>query len=611
MRFATFITQERERFGIVISHPATGEDWVFDPEASEAALQRYAAMPTSPYVASLPHFSAVRPWPQGLADFLSLGEGGMTAARRLQDFLLRFLEDADQGLLVGAGYPVREVRLRAPIPRPRLYYGLVQNSPTFWRNDPKRTLLNVFPQGHARPQGTVVGPGEPVWIPPETGSFGWNPEPGFIIGRGGKEISVEHALEHVAGMTVILDLTSRGYHRRFNALPVTPTDWFAEATASWLGKMTDTCCPMGSYLTTLDEVGSIYNLQVITRQSGWLRDRSHTNSMLIGVERLIHWLSSFMTLYPGDVLHMGTMGVDGLPDAPHLGFGPDDYLEGEIERVGVMRTTVVHGDGQDWRSDDDPGKTFHPVPSVRDLLDTSAAVIHSPEDWRAESARHFWTVYGNYRDAEELEGLSSSPFPRILNGPNSSLDTDAAPLQLPRRARDMAVGPELAFVVKRIAKNVPEEDADAYILGYVAMVSLLDSSFREPLRQPATPQEWNMPGVYGRWGDGYNRISATPVAMDADAARGRRMHVAVDGVGEVVGNTDEYLLLAPRVLAFVTAQITLFPGDVITLGRVASQLNLEADAKLRSGCTLSGSIEGIGTVHCSIVDNRQLSITGR
>lgn len=601
MKFATFEAQGRERFGLVLMHPATGEEWVFDPEETEARLQRYAAIPTSPYAASRPRFLAARPGPQDLADFLALGDEGMSAARRLQDFLARFLEQADQGLLAGAGYPVTAVRLRAPIPRPRLYFGLVQNSPTFWRNDPKRTVLNLYPQGHARPQGSVTGPSEPVWIAPDAGGFSWNPEPGFIIGRGGKNIPVEQALDHVAGMTVVLDVAGRYYHQRFRELPAPPNDWFADATASWLGKKTDTFCPMGPYLTTLDEVGSIYNLQVYTRQSGWLRDHSHTNSMIIGVERLIHWLSSFMTLYPGDVLHMGTMGVDGLPIMPEMEFGPDDYLEGEIERVGVLRVPVVQAGKAAHHAAREPA--VHPAPAVRDVIKAGAGVIRQPQDWRIEQARHFWRTYGNYHSAETQEGLPPCPIPRVLNGPARAL-TAGGPIHLPGRARALAFGPELAVVVKQIATRVSEEEAEDYILGYVAMASIQDFSFREPLREPATPQEQNMPAVYGLWGDGYNLVSTPVVPLDGAAVRGRAMRLALDGVGEVTGSTDEYQLLAPRILSFISAQITLFPGDVITLGRIGACLHVPAEQQLPAGAQLHVSIEGIGSVASPIIDGR-------
>ncbi|MCC6455509.1 MAG: fumarylacetoacetate hydrolase family protein [Caldilineaceae bacterium] len=606
MKLATFVAEGHERFGLVITHPATGTEWVFDPEETETRLQRYAAIPTSPFAASRPRFLPSRPWPHELASFLALGDEGMSAARRLQDFLLRFLEGADQGLLVGAGYPISAVRLRAPIPRPRLYFGLVQNSPTFWRNDPKRTLLNIFPQGHARPQGGVSGPGDAVWVPPDSGGFSWNPEPGFIIGRGGKDIPVEQALEHVAGMTVVLDLSSRYYHQRFHDLPAPPKDWFAEATASWLGKMTDTFCPMGPYLTTLDEIGSIYNLQITTRQSGWQRDCSHTNSMLIGVERLIHWLSSFMTLYPGDVVHMGTMGVDGLPLMPEFTFGPDDYLEGEIERVGVLRAPVVQSGGEDWRSEDDPGRTIHPSAAVRDLILADHAEIEQPQEWSLDQTRHFWTTYGNCHNAEEIDGLVPSALPRILNGPARALGLSEQPLRLSPRATGLILCPEIAFVVKKVASRVREEDADDYILGYVAMASVKDLSFREPLREPVTPQEWNMPEVYGRWGDGYNRVSTSVMPLDSAAVPGRVMRLALDGVGEVMGNTDDYQLLAPRLLAFISSQITLFPGDIVTLGEIAARLKVPAGDRLPAETQLHVSIDGIGTVTCPIIDNRLL-----
>lgn len=605
MRFATFVADGRERFGLVLTHPATGEQWIFDPEQVERLVQLYASAGTSPYAARPPHFLADRPWPTELTAFLALGESGMAAARHLQDFLLRFLEQGDQTLLAQAGYPLEQVHLRAPIPRPRLYFGLVQNSPTFWRNDPNRVLLNIFPQGHARPQGTVTGPDEPVWVSEQAGGFGWNPEPGFIIGRGGKDIPVERAMEHVAGMTVVLDVSSPYYHRRFREDSSDPKDWFAEATASWLGKKTDTFCPMGPFLTTMDEVGSPYDLLVYTRQSGWLRDRSHTNSMLIGIERLVSWLSSFITLYPGDVLHMATMGVDGMRITPEMRFGPNDYIEGEIERVGVLRVPVVHADQSDWRAPDDPGRTVHAAPAVRDVIEQWLDTIEKPGAWSLPTVRHFWTVYGNYQSAPDREQMEHCSLPRVLNGPARSLGLSGQPISIPRRAQALSAGPALAFVVKRLAREVSEEEAEQYILGYLAMAGLSDSSFRTPLREPATPQERNMPAVYGRWADGFNVVNPLPAPMTAQGVRGRTMRLSLDGYGEVVANSDEYLLLAPRILSFLSGQITLFPGDVITLGRVGEQLTVPADQRLPASAMLRVTVDGIGAIASPLLDGRE------
>lgn len=113
-----------------------------------------------------------------------------------------------------------------------------------------------------------------------------------------------------------------------------------------------------------------------------------------------------------------------------------------------------------------------------------------------------------------------------------------------------------------------------------------------------------MPLVYGRWGDGYNAVSDRPVALSTEAVRGRAMTLSVLGIGNVVGNTDEYLQLAPRVLSFLSGQITLFPGDVVTLGAVSRPLAIPADRSLEPDAAVQVEVEGIGTVESRIWDER-------
>lgn len=85
MKLATFVADGQERFGIVLTHPATGQPWVFDPEETEQRLYRYASSGTTGYFVNRPRFLETRPWPRELAAFLALGEPGMTAARRLKE----------------------------------------------------------------------------------------------------------------------------------------------------------------------------------------------------------------------------------------------------------------------------------------------------------------------------------------------------------------------------------------------------------------------------------------------------------------------------------------------------------------------------------------------
>ncbi len=316
MKFATFIASGQELYGFVIDHPATGETWIFEPGAVERRIQQYAALGTPALRPSQARFLDPHPWPDTLTGLLELGDTGMSVARCMQTFLLRFLEQSDQALLVGAGYRLSEVDLCAPIPRPRLCFGLVDNKPK--RNILDRPILHMYPQGHQRPQGATVGPGQPVVITMEMRNFFWNPELGIVIGKAGRDITIDDAMAHVAGYTVVLDLAHDLYLEQMKAQAQGQLDFFEAATGSWLGKKSDTLCPMGPYLVTPDEVGNPYDLLIYTRQSGWQRDRSHTSAMLVGIEHTIHYLSSFMALQVGDVIHMATMGVDGLPYCPAL-----------------------------------------------------------------------------------------------------------------------------------------------------------------------------------------------------------------------------------------------------------------------------------------------------
>jgi len=101
-------------------------------------------------------------------------------------------------------------------------------------------------------------------------------------------------------------------------------------------------------------------------------------------------------------------------------------------------------------------------------------------------------------------------------------------------------------------------------------------------------------------------VSPSVIRLEPAAVRGRAMHLLLDGVGEVQGNTDEYVLLAPKVLAFLTRHITLFPGDVVTLGRARNLLAVPVEERLPEGTALHASIDGIGELQSLLEDGRRL-----
>jgi 2-keto-4-pentenoate hydratase/2-oxohepta-3-ene-1,7-dioic acid hydratase in catechol pathway len=589
MRLATFVQNGIERFGLVLRHPLTGADWVFDPVLVETQLAVYASRGTSPYAATKPRFR-VEGWPASLADALAGGEPIMSALRRMADFLQGFLAKNDQYLLALAGWSVDSVDLRAPIPRPRLFFGLVQNSPTVWRHTPSRTHINLFPQGHQRPQGAVLGPNDPLVLP-NIGQIdgGWNPELGVIIGTGGRDIPIEQAMAHVAGLTIISDVTFDYFRKTMFDQPG-PYDWFEDAMSSWGDKKSDGRSPMGPYLVTLDEIGNPYDLLIYTRQDGYLRDRSHTGAMSLSIERTVSWLSSFRTLQPGDVIHMGTMGYDGSPVGVEMAHGT--VIESEIESLGVLRTPIsIEGD-----TTQQPHGHLFAVPNVRDLLDSGKDRI-SAEEWTPDAARHFFVTFANTSDS----GLTPRPYPRFLNAPNTALAASGATVPIPARACSLALGVELACVIGRVTSRVSEDEAADAILGYTALAALHDSSFADMVTEPATPQERTLPQVYARWADGFNVLGS--LAASADDLMQRAMTAGIDGVGEVSASTADYAMNATQIVAFIARYITLYPGDVVTLGSVGERVEVAADARL-DGATAYAEIAGLGRVTFTLSDKR-------
>ena len=594
MRLATFEVCDREAWGFVLRNPNDDRDWVFDTWKVADVLKQSCRLGSSGWHSMMPHFWEAD-WGDELAAFLREGDEGMRRLREMAAYAERFLRESDAYLMEQAGYPVADVHLRAPIPRPRIMFGLVQNSPSFWRHNPVRRSINLYPMGHQRPIGSVVGQGE-IFLQPE----GFNVEVGYVIGKGGRDIPIGEAASHIAGYTVVIDSQINDYYTDF--LPEwtkgrnieADLDWFVAATCSWCGKKSDAHCVMGPWLTTSDEVGNPYDLLVYTLQDGKLRDRSHTAGTSLGVEYVVHWMSSFMELQPGDVIHLGTVGTDGLPTVPGMRYDRHNTVGSEIEHVGRVEAVPLDLRVNDWRTEEEkhPNADLDPedeairdsvVPAVRDVLKRGEASVDS---FDIAKTRHVWTLYGNYEAAEELEGMRKTAVPRFLNGPASQA-ARADTVTLAKRATSLDAGVEMAFVISRLASHVKEEDAKKYILGYAPVISVADHSFEDRVVEPATMQERHLPKVYARWGDGYQVIGEfTPEEPDWNAA------VCADAgeYGAIRGSLREYVHRPEKIVETITKHITLFPGDVILMGRLGERIQIPAGHP--DGITVRGQVEG-------------------
>lgn len=180
--------------------------------------------------------------------------------------------------------------------------------------------LPTVPKIFLKPSTAVIATGEAIRIPPGTQRVDHEAELGVVIGRVCSRVRPEDALAYVAGYTAVNDVTARDFQKADGV--------FARA------KGFDTFCPVGPALVTgLDP----RDLGVRARVNGQLRQDGRTSDLLFDVPTLIAFVSSIMTLLPGDLISTGTPS----------GVGPlvhGDRVEVEVEGIGVLYNTVVDRD---------------------------------------------------------------------------------------------------------------------------------------------------------------------------------------------------------------------------------------------------------------------------
>ncbi len=174
----------------------------------------------------------------------------------------------------------------------------------------------------------VCGPYDELILPPGAEQVDWNCELGIVIGRTGHYLNAERALHHVAGYCVIDDITER---TRQSA----PGGQWAR------GKSADTFAPLGPWLVTRDAVPEPQALRMWTEVNGRRYQDSSTARMVFDVPFLVHCISQFMTLVPGDVIATGTPAGVGLAQDSPVFLRPGDELRVGIDGLGEQVQRVV------------------------------------------------------------------------------------------------------------------------------------------------------------------------------------------------------------------------------------------------------------------------------
>lgn len=192
--------------------------------------------------------------------------------------------------------------------------------------------MPAHPTFFFRAAGSVVGPGEDVPVDPRLSSeLDYEGEIAVVIGRGGRSIPEERAWEHVLGLTLANDVTTRDIQRRHG------NQWSK-------GKSIDGTCPLGPEIVTLDELGDLGRVELTCTVDGEVRQRATLDQMAFSIPRILSELSAGMTLRPGDVVLTGTPSGVGYARKPASFLTAGSEVVVAATGLGGLRNRVVAAD---------------------------------------------------------------------------------------------------------------------------------------------------------------------------------------------------------------------------------------------------------------------------
>lgn len=174
----------------------------------------------------------------------------------------------------------------------------------------------------------IVGPYDEVTLPKNSLKSDWEVELALVIGKRASYVSVEDAMNFVAGYTVHNDLSERAFQ--------------LEQGGQWVkGKSADTFAPLGPFLATKEEIADPHNLNLWLKVNGETMQNSNTSDLIFKIPFLVSYISQYMTLLPGDIISTGTPFGVGLGFNPPKYLKPGDEMELGIEGLGVAKQRVV------------------------------------------------------------------------------------------------------------------------------------------------------------------------------------------------------------------------------------------------------------------------------
>jgi 2-keto-4-pentenoate hydratase/2-oxohepta-3-ene-1,7-dioic acid hydratase in catechol pathway len=245
------------------------------------------------------------------------GKGGI---KRLLPHLQAVVDHPDAGKFT---VPEGQVKIAKPfVPGNVICIGLNYKEHAMESNTP----LPKQPVMFAKWSNAIIGPGDPIVLPPDTQEVDYEAELAVVIGQKCRSVSADEALNYVAGYTCMNDVSARDFQR---------------GDGQWVrAKSQDTFGPVGPYLVTRDEIADPQALRIRCTVNGSTLQDSNTRDMIFGVRELIAFISRGITLHPGDLISTGTPEGVGFARKPPIFLQPGDQVVVEIEGIGQLSNPV-------------------------------------------------------------------------------------------------------------------------------------------------------------------------------------------------------------------------------------------------------------------------------
>ena len=218
------------------------------------------------------------------------------------------------------------VRLGAPLARPSkiICVGLnyAKHAEESGLEPPKEPVLFF------KASSAIIGPYDDIMLPKGSKKTDWEVELAVVIGKKASYVSESEALTHVAGYVLHNDVSEREFQ--------------IERSGQWVkGKSCDTFAPLGPYITTPDELKDPNNLKLWLKVNVKRVQDSSTSDFIFNIQKVISYISQFMTLLPGDIISTGTPSGVGLGFDPPTYLSPGDEVELGVEGLGISKQKVV------------------------------------------------------------------------------------------------------------------------------------------------------------------------------------------------------------------------------------------------------------------------------